>query len=236
MKQLFFAFSLLLSLGLYAQKTIKDPNAVQRNAHNFHAIDISSGIDLYLSQSNEEAVAVSASDKDYRDRIAVEVVDGVLKIYFEKEGRWGISFGNRKLKAYVSVKMLDKLTASGGSDVYIDQTLKSESLMVHVSGGSDFRGRIESNYLKLHASGGSDVYISGNTDKISIEASGGSDIHGFDMVSNICQIATSGGSDVRITANKELDSNTSGGSDVYYKGTASIRNSKSGGGSVKKVQ
>lgn len=223
-------------MGLHAQKTIHDPNAVTRNARNFHAIDISDGIDLYLSQDNEEAVAVSASDKDYRDKIAVEVVDGVLKIYFDNQGRWGFSFGNRKLKAYVSVKMLDKLTASGGSDVYIDQTLKSSNLIIHVSGGSDFRGRVESSYLKLHASGGSDMYISGNTDKISIEASGGSDIHGFDMISNSCQIATSGGSDVRITANKELESSTSGGSDVYYKGNASIRSSKSGGGSIKKVQ
>ncbi|MDE3253189.1 MAG: DUF2807 domain-containing protein [Bacteroidota bacterium] len=236
MKQLFFALSLLVSLGLYAQKTIKDPNAVKRNAHNFHAIDISDGIDLYLSQGNEEAVAVSASDKDYRDKITVEVVDGVLKIYFEKGNRWGFHFGNRKLKAYVSAKTLDGLTASGGSDVFIDQTLKSENLVVHVSGGSDFRGRVESNTLKLHASGGSDMYISGNTENLSIEASGGSDIHGFDMVSNFCRISTSGGSDVRISANREIDASSSGGSDVYYKGTASIRSSKSGGGSIKKVQ
>jgi hypothetical protein len=236
MKQLFFAFFLLSSLGLQAQKTINDSHAEKRNARNFHAIDISDGIDLYLSQGNEEAVAVSASEKDYRDKIVVEVVDGVLKIYYDRDGRWGFNFGNRKLKAYVSARNLDKLTASGGSDVFIDQTLKSDNLVVYVSGGSDFRGRVESRSLKLHASGGSDMFISGNTDQISIDASGGSDIHGFDMITNTCQISTSGGSDVRITANKELDSHASGGSDVYYKGTASIRSSKSGGGSVKKVQ
>ncbi len=237
MKPLFFALTLLFSLGLSAQQTINDPHAVKRTARNFHAIEISDGIDLYLSQGNEEAVAVSASTSEYRDRIEVEVNDGVLKIYYEKDRQWGFSFGsNRKLKAYVSVKMLDKLAASGGSDVYIDHTLSSDHLVVYLSGGSDFRGKVASNDLKLHASGGSDLYISGNAEKVSIEASGGSDVHGFDLVTNYCSISSSGGSDVRITANKEINASSSGGSDIYYKGTASSRSSKSGGGSIKKVQ
>ena len=46
-------FGLLLMLGLIttasAQKTIRDANAQKRNVSGFHAIEVSGGIDLYLS-------------------------------------------------------------------------------------------------------------------------------------------------------------------------------------------
>ena len=51
-----------------SQKTINDPNAEKRQVPSFTGIDIGGGIDLYLSQG-EEAVAVSASEAKYRDKI-----------------------------------------------------------------------------------------------------------------------------------------------------------------------
>lgn len=65
-----------------AKKNVHDDNAVTRSAKGFHTIEISDGIDLYLTQGTKEAVAVSASGNEYRDRIKVEVNNGVLKIYY----------------------------------------------------------------------------------------------------------------------------------------------------------
>lgn len=236
MKKIFLLFFLLGTLAVNAQKTVHDANATTREVKNFHAIDIADGVDLYLTQGNEEAVAVSASSDEYRNRIRTEVINGVLKIDFNQEGTWKLNwFGNRKLKAYVSVKTLDKLVAAGGSDVFIENEVSATRLTLTLSGGSDFRGKVVAGELKISASGGSDAYISGKAEQLSINASGGSDVHGFELISNTCSIESSGGSDVRITANKELRANASGGSDVYYKGSASSNTSKSGGGSVKKV-
>ena len=69
MKKLFFLLSFtILALTVTAQKVINDPNAEKRNVSGYHAISVSHGIDLYLSQGNE-SVAVSASETKYRDRI-----------------------------------------------------------------------------------------------------------------------------------------------------------------------
>jgi len=221
MKRIILFASLFAGITLSAQKTVRDNNAVTRNAKGFHAIEISDGIDLYLSQSNEEAVAVSASGAEYRDKIKVEVVGGTLKIYYERDrGSWSVNWGNRKLKAYVSVKTIDNLHASGGADVFIDNELNVPAMSMHLSGGSDLRGKLNVKEFNLTASGGSDAYISGRADQVKIEASGGSDVHGYDLITNTCTIHSSGGSDVHITANK---------------GTASSNSSKSGGGSIKKV-
>src|SRR5258706_7862012 len=83
-----------------AQKTVNDPNAKKRNVSGYHAIEVSGGIDLYLSQG-EEAVAVSASETKYRDRIKTEVKNGVLKIWYD-HNNFTVDWGNRKMKAYVS--------------------------------------------------------------------------------------------------------------------------------------
>jgi hypothetical protein len=67
--------------GLQAQK-INDANAEKRNVSGYHAVEVSGGIDLYLS-AGEESVAVSASETKHRDRIKTEVKNGVLKIWYE---------------------------------------------------------------------------------------------------------------------------------------------------------
>jgi len=219
-----------------AQKTLNDPNAEKRNVSGYHAIEVGGGIDLYLSQG-EEAVAVSASETKYRDRIMTEVKNGVLKIWYDNKNNLNLDWGtNRKMKAYVSFKNLDRLNGSGGSDIDIEGTIKVSTLSLDMSGGSDFEGRIEANDLNVEASGGSDVKISGSVKKLDIDASGGSDFKGYELITDVCNLQASGGSDVYITVNKELSADASGGSDVFYKGNGTVREVKSSGSSsVKKV-
>jgi hypothetical protein len=232
-KTLFLVFSLFLFLAGFAQKIINDPNAELRKVSGFHAIEISSGIDLYISQG-DEAVAVSAKEKQARDRIRVEVKDGVLKIGYDWKDGLKISIGgNNEMKAYVSCKTLDRLVASGGSDVLVDGSIQGNQLTVHLSGGADFTGKVDVSVLTVNQSGGSDVNISGTASTISIEASGGSDFDGYDLVSNDCTIHASGGSDINITVNKVLDAEASGASDISWKGSATVKKAKaSGAGSV----
>jgi len=228
----------LLSIAAAAQKTIKDPNAQKRNASGYHAIEVSGGIDLYLT-NGDESVAVSASEIKFRDKIVTEVVNGVLKIYYDHP-RNGINltmdWGNKKMKAYVSFKTLDKLTGSGGSDISVDGTIRSASLDLRISGGSDFEGKVDVNTLDIDASGGSDVHISGVAHSLDLQASGGSDLKGYELMTDNCSLEASGGSDVYITVNKEMTANASGGSDIYYKGSGSIKEIKSSGSSsIKKT-
>lgn len=228
-------FSLLVVVMVFAtvtaQKTINEPNAEKRKVIGFHSIHISGGIDLYLGQG-DEAVVVSASETKYRDRIKTEVVNGVLKIWYEwKPVNIQIGQNNRRLKAYVSAKMLEGLHASGGSDINLDGNFKTTKLNLHLSGGSDFNGTVNATEVKAHASGGSDISISGSANSVYLDVSGGSDIRGYGFITENCSIEASGGSDVYITVNKELNVEATGGSDVHYKGTGLIREIKNNGGS-----
>jgi hypothetical protein len=225
-----FAFLGSVALAQNGNNVINDKNAQVRNVKGFHGIKISGGIDLFLTQG-PEAVAVSASNTDYRDRIKTVVEDGVLKIYLDNGWtHWG--WNNSKLKAYVSFSNLDELEASGGSDIYGQGTIKVTTLGVHLSGGSDLKGKVDIGDLTIRQSGGSDVEISGTVKNLDIHSSGGSDLNAYDLVADMCKISASGGSDSHITVNKELNVEASGGSDVFYKGTAVIRQLSSSGSST----
>lgn len=231
-----FLVAITLSVSGWAQKTVNDPNAEKREASGFTAIEVSGGIDLFLSQGNE-AVAVSASETQYRDRIKTEVKNGVLKIWYEhQKGNITIDWGNRKMKAYVSYKDLGRLNGSGGSDISVEGTIKAGKFELHISGGADFEGKVDIGDMSVDATGGSDVKISGAVKNLDVEVSGGSDLKGYELTADVCNLRASGGSDVYITVNKELSANASGGSDIFYKGSGTVKEMKSSGSSsIKKA-
>jgi hypothetical protein len=233
-----FAFSfLLLGAGMaQAQQTVNDPNAQVRNVGSFTSISVSSGVDLYLSPGETETVVVSASEEKYRDKIMTVVENGTLKIYYDWKSNIQINWGsNKKLKAYVSFKTLQKLSASGGSDVSATTgVIKQPSLELSLSGGSDFQGRVETDQLKVSQSGGSDSDIRGSATKATINISGGSDMDGYELKVNDCTVNASGGSDISITVSGNFTANASGGSDISYKGDCALTKNSSGGSSVRK--
>lgn len=229
MKKIFFAFCFLSSFLLaFAQKTIYDANAILREGKGYDAIEISDGIDLFISYG-DEAIAVSASETKYRDKIKTTVEKGVLRISYDEKGfSWNTK---RNLKAYVSFKKLRALVATGGSDITVEGTIKTNNLAIDISGGCDFKGKVEVEQLSIDQSGGSDINIHGNANKIFINASGGSDFNGYGLITDVCNVEASGGSDVEITANKEIIAKASGASDINYKGTAKLKESRSSGAS-----
>ncbi len=234
MKKLFLIFaSFIFCASSYPQK-INDPNAELREAKNFHAISVSNAFDVFISQGNEEAVAVSASEEKYKENIKVEVKDGILKIWLEKEGKFwkGWNGDKMKLKAYISFKNIDKLTASGACDIHVQGNINADDLSMNLSGASDLKeGNINAKKLNADISGASVMNISGSATELHVEASGASDFKGFDFAVDICDAHASGASNINITVNKELSAHASGASDVHYKGNGLIKEIKTSGAS-----
>jgi hypothetical protein len=231
MKKIVLSFLLFGSVAVpYAQiKEVNDPNAEVRNVKGFHAIKVSHAIDLFLSQSDREVVAVSASTDEYTNRIKTEVENGVLNIWYDNPPKW--SRGDKKLKAYISFKTLDRLNASGASDIRVTGTIKANELDINMSGASDFDGDIQVNSLMVDLSGASDMTVKGSATSLKIEVSGASEFKGYDLQTDNCSARASGASDIRVTVNKELNAQASGASGVHYKGSGVIRDLKTNGAS-----
>lgn len=225
--------AMFVSTILFAQKTINDPNAESRNLSGFHAIRISNAFDVYISQGNEDAVAISASKPEYKTKIITKVENGVLIIRFDDDKKFwkGWNGDKQKLTAYISVKKLARLNVSGACDVFLEGGISAEELDINLSGASDLKGKIDAKKLSFDISGASDATISGNAAELKVAASGASDFKGFDLVTNYCTAGASGASSVNITVNKELSAHASGASSVRFKGEGLIRDIKTSGSS-----
>ena len=222
-----------LMLAAHAQKTIiNDPNAEVRPVKGFHGIEVSNAINLYLSQGDEETVVVSANDLKWREFIRTEVDNGILKIWLDTR-KW--SRGNVKIKAYISFTTLDRLTASGASDVFVDGVITGENLFIDLNGASDFKGAINVKNLRLDQSGASDAHVTGVVSSLAeIHSSGASDVKGYDLTIQNCNVHASGASDIRVTIRNELTADLSGASTIFYKGEATVRDVRTSGASAVK--
>jgi hypothetical protein len=254
MKKLLFALVLLTSCNINAQQKtaiVYDDNVQVRNVANFNAIRVSSAIDLYLTQSTSNKVAVSASSDEIRDHIITEE-GGVLIIRLGENGTWfnWKKWGNYKTKAYVSIKDIDAITASGASDVHLINTIESPKIRIKLSGASDMKGDIsggtiiydisgasdckssvDANTIVISGEGASKIELSGRVDDLSVVISGASDAKLYNLISKGAILKSSGASNIQATVTELLKANSSGASNIDYKGNPSVKESNTSGAS-----
>ena len=228
---------MVFSVAVMAQKTINDPNAEKRTVSSFHGIEVGTGIELSLTQSNTEDVAVSAAKTEHRDRIITKVENGILKIHYDsKMGSVNKIKESKNLKAYVSFKTLDVLNANTGADVEIVGALKSNILSIKANTGALIDGEVDVTTLKVSQNTGSKINLSGRADKLTVDGDTGSKFKGEDMATSNCNVTVSTGAIVSVKAEKELQVKANTGGVVRYKGNASIKEIKTNtGGTVSKI-
>lgn len=234
----FILFSFIfISQFAIAQGVINDANAEPRNVGAFSKIEISNAFDVYLSQGNDNAVAVSASESEFRDKITTRVENGTLHIEFKGDKNFWKGLKNNKmnLKAYISFKSLEQLSVSGACNVKIMNELSADKLKINLSGASDMKGKINAKFLEVQISGASDITLNGVVENLNVSASGASDYKGYDLETSYCIADASGASSVQVTVNKELNAKASGASDIGYQGSGVISDVRtSGASSIKK--
>lgn len=239
MKVLFILLSTVFSIAGFSQKNtvVIDPEAKTRELNaSFTAISVTDGIDLYLSEANEESLAVSYSDEKYADHFKTIVENGTLKIYYDNNAVNYSDNKRRKLKAYVSFKALEKLSASGGSSVNITDMITVNDLQLKFTSGSNLSGSIKGNAINVEQNSGSEISLSGTLEKVTVDVSSGATFKGFDLAVDYCDAKASSGGGVRIAVQKELTAKAHSGGGIRYKGTAVIKDIDiSSGGIVKKA-
>lgn len=195
-----------------AKETIEgNKNVVkeERTVKNFTKVSVSNGIDLYLTQGNENKLVLEV-DENLLKHIKTEVKNGMLRIYSEKNIR-----KPKSLKAHLTFKSLEHIKGSSGADIYAEDGIEADQMEVDMSSGSDMKIKLKANKAEFDMSSGSDAIVKFEGKILDIDASSGSDL---DIKANDLddiEIDLSSGSDVTIEGSaKKMTLNASSGSDL----------------------
>lgn len=190
----------------------------------FTSIKATEGLDVYLTQSNDEQVSVE-TDENLHELIITKVEDGVLKIYCEK------NIGRCKAKnVFVNFKTLNHIKSTSASDVVSTNTIVTNDLLLESTSGSDMTLNINTNSLTCKTTSGSHLKVSGNTKNLIIESTSGSDFKGENLIAQSSQVKATSGADITVNTLKNLTANASSGADIKYLGNPEkiSKNSSSG--------
>ena len=193
---------------------------------SFSSIGVSSGIDLYLTQGTSESLTIKGENDLIKD-VVIEQNGANLSIKFKEGINWGKLFKNQSIKVYVNFKTLKAIAASGGSDVFTQNTIQTDVLNIAASGGADLTLTLNCKDLQVAISGGADLSLKGSGENMIVTASGGADVDAFGFTANYARVTASGGADVNINVVKGIEAGASGGADISYKGSGVLKKTNS---------
>ena len=197
----------------------------ERTVSGFDEISTSTGIEVSLTQDSFEKVVVEA-DENIQKILKTEVTGGKLKIYLEE----GVNYA-KKMKVFVTLKQLKALEASAGSEVKSENQIKSESLKIHSSSGSDVTMEVGCTMVSLDSSSGSQMNVSGTAQSLKASCSSGANLNASKLVSDKADVSASSGADLDVHVTKDLKAHASSGAGITIYGNPTTRdtNSSSGG-------
>ena len=196
---------------------------------DFNAIEVSRGLDVYLTQGESSTVKVQA-DENLQDIIRTEIENGVLIIYAEDN----ISSAASK-KVMVNFKTIERISTSSGSDLISTNLITAETLKIETSSGSDVELDVDVKNLICESSSGSDIKLSGTTNTFRAEASSGSDIKAAKLKAVKTRAEANSGADITVNTSEELTAYANSGGDIkYYGNPDKVEKNDGPSGSVRK--
>ncbi len=220
----------IFSSCIYTGPSVKgNGNVVEENRKvgDFEKIEISRGMNVYISKGDNRKVVVEA-DENLQEIIEVRTEDDLLIIKAKQNIR-----NAKTKKVFVSAPHISKIKSSSGSNVYSETKLPFKKIELSSSSGSNMNLDVSSETIEASASSGSNIKIKGKTKNFMCKTSSGSNVKAEKLKSEICTAKASSGSNIWISVTESLDANVSSGSNVFVSGDPVKKNiDKSSGGNV----
>jgi hypothetical protein len=214
MKSLRFLTIAIIILSISActqgqmRKTVYGNNKVvtkERTVEHFTAIRVSTGIDVFLKQGNDEALSVEA-DENLQEYILTEVRGGVLNVYTEVS----IRDAERK-RVYVTMQEVNSIQTTSAGDVIAETPFKTERLELSASSAGNIKMEVYATDISLNISSSGDISLTGEAD-ISVSSAGNAEIN----VSEKITARASSAGDINYQGNpKYVDAHSSSAGGVH---------------------
>jgi phage shock protein PspC (stress-responsive transcriptional regulator) len=183
---------------------------------DFNAIDAGSVIQLEIVAGNEYNVAAYGSKKDL-NFLDISQEGNMLRIRSKKEDLLGQS----KIKVVINLPEITNLELHGASRTHVTN-LRSESLLINLSGAAFADMDINANRVDLKMTGSSKLRLRGGAENLKASLSGISTLDAIDCAMNEVNIATSSSADAKLSVKNVLYARTDGSSAISYQGNPQV--------------
>ncbi len=193
----------------YGNKTVVTK---ERQAESFTGIKVSTGIDVFLKQGNNESVSVEA-DENLQDHIITEVRDGVLNVYTDAN----ISSAERK-KVYVTVKELSSARTTSAGDIIGETPFKSDKLTLSASSAGNVKLEVYAKEINADISSSGDITLAGEADILDADLSSAGDLNAYNLKVREADVNVSSAGDADINVSEKITARASSAGDINYQG------------------
>ena len=180
-------------------------NSYELQLGEFTKIDVSSAIDLRITQSDTTMVIVEAETNIF-PLMEYENNNGTFELHFRNNT---CIDNNRDIIVHVTLPDLEEIELSGSGEI----------LSV---------GDLDLDHLTVDISGSADIQLTGNIQSMAYLCSGSIDVANFGLDTEHTAINISGSANMEILCANTLDINVSGSANIKYKGNPNISQNVSG--------
>ncbi len=198
---------------------------------DFSAIDVSQGIEVYLTISDNVSLSLEA-DENLHDIIITEVNDGVLHIYTEKN-----IWSAKSKKVYVTARSINEIVTTSGAGVKSENTIIAEDFKIKATSGSNVRLQLKVDNLTCNTTSGANARLKGKAISFSVKSTSGSNIKAQELETESCTVKVTSGSNVYVNVTNSLNAKATSGGDIRYIGNPKkVQENSSSSGSIRNKQ
>ena len=184
----------------------------ERKTDDFTGIKVSSGIDVYLKQGNNESISVEA-DQNLHEYILTEVRGGVLNVYSEYNIRHA-----ERMRVYVTMKEINSVKTTSAGDVIGETPINTDRLELSASSAGDIKLEVHAKKIDIDISSSGDISVTGETDVLRADLSSAGDLNAYDLRSREADVSVSSAGDADVYASERITARASSAGDINYKG------------------
>jgi hypothetical protein len=203
------------SVGGQSWKTVHGNHKVtksERSVGSFTGVKVSSGVDVYLRQGNEQSVTVEA-DENLHEYIITEVKGGILHVFTEVSIR-----DSERERVYVTMKDINSVETTSAGDVIGETPVKSDRLELSASSAGDIKLEIYAKEVDIDISSSGDITLTGETDNLKADLSSAGDLKAYDLKSREADVNVSSAGDADINVSEKITARASSAGDINYTG------------------
>jgi hypothetical protein len=189
----------------------------ERDVPGFTGIKVGSGIDVYLTQGENQHVEVEA-DENLQEWIRTEVSGNVLQIYSDKNIRLA-----KSKKVMVTCKTIDRLEVSSAGDLNGMNKFTADKLDIQMSSAGDLRFEVDANEISISISSAGNANLRGKTNTLRADLSSAGDLNAFELEARIGDISVSSAGNAKVYITEEASFRSSSAGDINYRGEPRIK-------------